>query len=66
MFVSHLYVFFGEMFVQFFGPFFDWVVYEKVTFKPKSSEINATTDLIAQKGKVSIFKILKPKFKGKY
>ena len=54
------------MSVQFFGPFFDWVVYEKVTFKPKSSEINATTDLIAQKGKVSIFKILKPKFKGKY
>ena len=27
MFVSHLYVFFGEMSVQFFGPFFDWVVY---------------------------------------
>ena len=23
MFVSHLYVFFGEMSVQFFGPFFD-------------------------------------------
>ena len=27
MFVSHLYVFFGEMSVQFFGPFFAWVVY---------------------------------------
>ena len=27
MFVSHLYVFFGEMSVYFFGPFFDWVVY---------------------------------------
>ena len=25
--VSHLYVFFGEMSVYFFGPFFDWVVY---------------------------------------
>ena len=27
MFISHLYVFFGEMSVQFFGPLFDWVVY---------------------------------------
>ena len=27
VFVSHLYVFFGEMSVSFFGPFFDWVVY---------------------------------------
>ena len=27
MFVSHLYVFFGEMSVEFFGPFFDWVIY---------------------------------------
>jgi len=27
MFVSHLYVFFGEMSVQFFGPHFDWVVH---------------------------------------
>ena len=27
MSVSHLYVFFGEMSVQFFGPFFDWVIY---------------------------------------
>ena len=27
MFVSHLYVFFGEMSVYFLGPFFDWVVY---------------------------------------
>ena len=27
MFVSHLYVFFGEMSVQFFGPIFDWVIY---------------------------------------
>ena len=27
MFVSHLYVFIGEMSVLFFGPFFDWVVY---------------------------------------
>ena len=27
MFVSHLYVFFGEMSVWFFGPFFDWVIY---------------------------------------
>ena len=27
MFVSHLYVFFGEMSVYFFGPFFDWFVY---------------------------------------
>ena len=27
MFVSHLYVFFGEMSVLFFGPFFDWVIY---------------------------------------
>ena len=27
MFVSHPYVFFGEMSIQFFGPFFDWVVY---------------------------------------
>ena len=27
MFVSHLYVVFGEMSVRFFGPFFDWVVY---------------------------------------
>ena len=26
-FFSHLYVFFGEMSVQFFGPFFAWVVY---------------------------------------
>ena len=24
---SHLYVFFGEMSIQFFGPFFDWVIY---------------------------------------
>ena len=27
MFVSHLYVFFGDMSIQFFGPFFDWIVY---------------------------------------
>ena len=27
MLVNHLDVFFGEMSVQFFGPFFDWVVY---------------------------------------
>ena len=27
MFVSHPYVFFGEMSVRFFGPFFDWVIY---------------------------------------
>ena len=27
MFVSHLYVFFEEMSVQFFGLFFDWVIY---------------------------------------
>ena len=27
MFVSHLYVFFGEMSVWFFGPFFDWVIF---------------------------------------
>ena len=27
MFVSHLYVFFGEMSVSFFGPFFDLVIY---------------------------------------
>ena len=27
MFVSHLYVFFGEMPVLFFGPFFDWLIY---------------------------------------
>ena len=27
MFVSHPYVFFGEMSIQFFGPFFDWVIY---------------------------------------
>ena len=27
VFVSHLYVFFGEMSIQLFGPFFDWVVY---------------------------------------
>ena len=27
MFVSHLYVFFGEMSTKFFGPFFDWVIY---------------------------------------
>ena len=27
MFVSHLYVFFGEMSVWFFGSFFDWVIY---------------------------------------
>ena len=27
MLVSHLYVFFGEMSVYFFGPFFDWVIY---------------------------------------
>ena len=27
MFVSHLYVFFGEMSVLFSGPFFDWVIY---------------------------------------
>ena len=27
VFVSHLYVFFGEMSVYFFGPFFDWVAY---------------------------------------
>ena len=27
VFVSHLYVFFGEMSVLFFGPFFDWVIY---------------------------------------
>ena len=38
---------------------------EKVISKPKSREINTTIDLIAQKGKVSIFKILEPKFKGK-
>ena len=27
VFVSHLYIFFGEKSVQFCGPFFDWVVY---------------------------------------
>ena len=27
VFVSHLYAFFGEMSVYFFGPFFDWVIY---------------------------------------
>ena len=27
MFVSHVDVFFGEMSVWFFGPFFDWVIY---------------------------------------
>ena len=27
MFVSHLYSFFGEMSVMFFGPFFDLVIY---------------------------------------
>ena len=27
VFVSHLYVFFGEMSIWFFGPFFDWVIY---------------------------------------
>ena len=27
MFVSHVDVFFGEMSVRFFGPFFDWVIY---------------------------------------
>ena len=27
MFVSHLYVSLGEMPVQLFGPFFDWVIY---------------------------------------
>ena len=27
VFVTHLYVFFGEMSVQVFGPFFYWVVY---------------------------------------
>ena len=27
MFVSHLYDFFGEMSVQFFCPFFDWIVH---------------------------------------
>ena len=27
MFVSHLYIFFGEMSVWFFGPFFHWVIY---------------------------------------
>ena len=27
MFVSHLYVFFGELCVYFFGPLFDWVFY---------------------------------------
>ena len=27
VFVSHLNVFFGEMSIYFFGPFFDWVIY---------------------------------------
>ena len=27
VFVNHLYVFFREMSVKFFGPFFDWVIY---------------------------------------
>ena len=27
MFVSHLYVFFGDMSVQVFSPLFDWVVF---------------------------------------
>ena len=27
MLFSHLYVFFGEMSISFFGAFFDWVVY---------------------------------------
>ena len=27
MFVSHLYVFVGEMSVYIFGPSFDWVIY---------------------------------------
>ena len=27
MFVSHLYVFFGEISIYFFGPFFDWVIF---------------------------------------
>ena len=27
MSISYLYVFFGEMSVQFFGPFFDWVAF---------------------------------------
>ena len=24
---GHLYIFFGEMSVEIFGPFFDWIVY---------------------------------------
>ena len=27
MFVSHLYAFFEEVSVEFFGPFFDWIIY---------------------------------------
>ena len=27
VFISHLYAFFGEMSIQFFGPLFDWVVW---------------------------------------
>ena len=27
MFVSHLYVFFGDISVYFFGPVFDWIIY---------------------------------------
>ena len=30
VFVSHLYVFFGEMSVYFLGPLFDWVAYFSV------------------------------------
>ena len=32
VFVSHLYVFFGEMSVRFFGPYFDWFIFAFVYF----------------------------------
>ena len=30
MFVSHLYVFFGEMSIEVFHPVFDWIVFSDV------------------------------------
>ena len=41
MFISHLYVFFGEMSLLFFGPLFDWVVHFSGSELREILEINS-------------------------
>ena len=56
VFLSHLYVFLGEMSVRFFGPFFDWVIYfsgvEYLDSILKSREITLPTKVSLVKAMV--------------